>query len=56
MLVPIVNILLGVAAVVAGASGQFSLAGTHNPELLLFAGAAVAALGFFQLIRAMRGR
>jgi hypothetical protein len=54
MFVPILNIILGLAAAIGGATGQWALAGTDSALLLTIAGCCVAALGLFQLIRAMR--
>jgi hypothetical protein len=48
------NILIGLAAVAAGASGRFSLIGTNSSMLLMIAGGALAAYGIFQLVRAKR--
>jgi hypothetical protein len=49
------NLGFGLVAVAAGASGQFQLIGTNSSTLLIAAGAAVAALGVFQLWK-NRGR
>jgi hypothetical protein len=49
------NILFGLAAVAAGASGRFALLGTSSPALLMAAGGALAAFGAYQLLRD-RGR
>ena len=54
MFVPILNIALGVAMVLGGVSGQLSLLGTGSPAALVAVGAVVAALGVFQLVRAIR--
>jgi hypothetical protein len=45
------NLAFGVVAIVAGASGKFSLLGTNSPALLMAAGGVVAALGAFQFWR-----
>lgn len=49
------NIVFGLVAVVAGASGRFALLGTSSPLLLMGAGGALAAFGAYQLWRD-RGR
>ena len=54
MFVPILNIALGIAMVLGGVSGQLSLLGTGSPAALVAVGAVVAALGVFQLVRAIR--
>jgi hypothetical protein len=45
------NILFGVAAIIAGASGRFTLLFTHSPLALMVAGGALAAWGVYQLVR-----
>ena len=54
MLVPILNIALGVAMIIGGASGRLALFGTGSGTALIVVGAVCAALGVFQLIRATR--
>ena len=49
------NLGFGLIAIAAGASGQFVIPGTSNPMYLVIAGAALAALGVFQLWK-NRGR
>jgi hypothetical protein len=49
------NLGFGLVAIVAGASGQFTLLGTNSSILLMVAGGAIAALGVFQLWR-LRGQ
>lgn len=56
MLVPVLNIVLGVAMVIGGASGRLALFGTGSGTALVVVGAVCAALGVFQLIRAARAR
>ena len=56
MLVPILNIVLGVAMVIGGASGRLALLGTGSGTALMVVGAVCAGLGVFQLIRAARAR
>ncbi len=48
------NLFLGIAAVVAGASGQFSLVFTNSSTLLMVFGGVIAAYGIFQIVRARR--
>jgi len=45
------NLILGLVAFAAGASGQFALPGTSSPMPLMIAGGAIALLGAFQLWR-----
>lgn len=54
MLVPILNIVLGVAMVIGGASGRLALLGTGSGTALMVVGGVCAALGVFQLVRAAR--
>jgi hypothetical protein len=54
VLVPILNIVLGAAMVIGGASGRLALLGTGSGTALMVVGAVCAALGLFQLIRAVR--
>jgi hypothetical protein len=49
------NLGFGLVAIVAGATGQFTLLGTNSSMLLIVAGGIVAALGAYQLWR-LRGR
>jgi hypothetical protein len=49
------NLGFGIIAIAAGLSGQFVIPGTSNPMYLVIAGAALAALGVFQLWK-NRGR
>jgi hypothetical protein len=48
------NLAFGLAAVVAGASGRFSLLGTGSPMWLMIAGGALAVFGVYQLASARR--
>lgn len=48
------NVFIGIAAVVAGASGQFSLVFTNSSTLLMAFGGVLAAYGVFQIVRASR--
>ncbi len=45
------NVVFGLAAVAAGASGRFALWGTNSPLLLVVIGGALAAFGGYQLWR-----
>ncbi len=54
MLVPILNIVLGVAMIIGGASGRLALFGTGSGTALMVVGAVCAALGLFQVVRAAR--
>ncbi len=52
--IPVLNIVIGVAVIVGGATGKMSLLGTRSPEALMAVGGVLAAVGVFQLVRAMR--
>ncbi len=54
MLVPILNIVLGIAMVVGGATGQLALLGTSSSTALVIVGAVCAGLGVYQLVRVTR--
>jgi hypothetical protein len=54
VLVPILNIVLGVAMIIGGASGRLALFGTGSGTALMVVGAVCAALGVFQVVRAAR--
>ena len=56
MVVAIFNLAIGLVMLVAGASGELVMLGTSSSPLLAIAGGVVAALGFYQLVRALRGR
>lgn len=56
MLVPIVNIVLGGAMLIGGVTGKLALLGTSSSPALAVAGAVVAALGVYQLVREVRRR
>ncbi|HXN33930.1 MAG TPA: hypothetical protein VN894_18800 [Polyangiaceae bacterium] len=49
------NLGFGLAAVAAGASGQFTLLGTGSTTALVVVGGLLAAFGLIQLVRS-RGR
>jgi len=46
------NLGFGIIGILAGATGEFTLFGTNSTTLLIASGAALAALGVFQLWRA----
>jgi hypothetical protein len=50
------NLLFGLAALAAGASGRFHVIGTNSPALLMIVGGAIAAFGVYQIVRAKRPR
>ena len=50
------NLGFGLVAVVAGASGQFTLFGTGSSTLLVVAGGILAAFGLVQVVRSRRQR
>ena len=56
MLVPILNVVLGAAMIIGGASGRLALLGTGSGSALVVVGGVCAALGLYQLIRAARAR
>ena len=56
MLVPILNIVLGVAMIIGGASGRLALFGTGSGAALMVVGAVCAALGVYQVVRTVRAR
>jgi hypothetical protein len=51
---PILNILIGAGLAVAGLTGNLVLRGTDSGPLLAIVGAALAAYGVYQLVRARR--
>jgi hypothetical protein len=48
------NLVFGLVAVVAGASGRFTLFGMGSSTALTVAGALLAAFGLVQLVRSRR--
>jgi uncharacterized membrane protein HdeD (DUF308 family) len=56
MVIPILNILVGVAMIIGGASGQLALFGTSSTTAVMAVGAVVAVIGVLQLVRNLRGR
>jgi hypothetical protein len=56
VLVPILNVALGAAMIIGGASGRLALFGTGSGTALIVVGAVCALLGVVQLIRAAKAR
>ncbi len=56
MLIPIINIALGLILVIGGATGKLGLAGSSNQTIPIVVGAAVAIYGVIQAVRAARRR
>jgi hypothetical protein len=56
MFVPILNILIGAAMVLGGASGHLALLGTGSSTAIMVVGGVVIALGVFQLVRSMSNK
>jgi hypothetical protein len=52
----ILNAIIGIAAVLGGASGRFQLPVSHGSEILMLFGGLVLALGAYQIIQAARGK
>jgi len=50
-LVPIINIVVGVACIVGGATGKLALFGTNSGVAMMVAGSVGVGLGVFQLWR-----
>ena len=48
------NIVMGLAAIAAGASGQFSLIGTNSTVALIVLGAVFVVWGIIQIVRTRR--
>jgi hypothetical protein len=48
------NLVIGLLAVVAGASGRFALIGTHSSTALVVIGGCIAALGLYQLVKSRK--
>lgn len=48
------NLVFGLAALAAGASGQFHFIGTNSSTLLMIVGGAIAAFGAYQVVRAKK--
>ena len=48
------NIIFGLIAIAAGASGRFHLIGTQSPMALIVLGAAITLFGLYQFIRSKR--
>jgi UDP-N-acetylmuramyl pentapeptide phosphotransferase/UDP-N-acetylglucosamine-1-phosphate transferase len=54
MVIPILNILVGAALVLGGATGKVALLGTQNTTAIMAVGGVVIAIGIYQLVRTMR--
>lgn len=54
MVIPILNILAGVALVLGGATGRLALFGTDSTTAIMAVGGVISAIGIFQLVRAMK--
>lgn len=54
MVIPILNILAGVALVLGGVSGRLALFGTNSSGAIMAVGGVIAAIGIFQLVRAVK--
>jgi hypothetical protein len=50
------NIVLGLLAVAAGASGKFALIGTGSTKALIAVGGVIALIGVIQLVRSYRAK
>ena len=48
------NIVMGLAAIAAGASGQFSLIGTNSSVALIVLGVVFVVWGIIQIVRQRR--
>jgi hypothetical protein len=48
------NLVIGLLAVGAGASGRFALIGTHSSTALVVIGGCIAALGLYQLVKSRK--
>jgi hypothetical protein len=56
MLVPVINLLIGAALIVGGATGRLALFGTSSTGAAVAVGGVIAAFGLYQLVSAMRRR
>ena len=56
MLIPIINLVVGGALIIGGAMGELTFFGTNSTTAAIAVGAAIAALGIYQLIQNARGR
>ena len=52
----IINIIVGIAFVIAGLSGKFALLGTDSPKALAAVGLIPIAMGIYQLLQHTKGR
>ena len=56
MTTAILNIVVGVALVLAGASGRFTLFGTNSGTALMAVGGVIIVIGIYQLVKTMKTR
>ena len=56
MTIAILNILIGVAMILGGASGRFTLLGTNSGTLLMAVGGVIVVIGVYQLARNIKPR
>ena len=56
MTIAILNILIGVAMVLGGASGRFTLLGTNSGTALMGIGGVIIVIGIYQLAKNIKTR
>jgi hypothetical protein len=56
VVIPALNIAIGAALALGGATGRLTFIGTNSSGLLIAAGAVIAGIGIIQLVKAARGR
>lgn len=56
MTIAILNILIGVAMVLGGVSGRFTLLGTNSGTLLMAVGGVIIVIGIYQLAKNIKPR
>ena len=54
MLVPIINVVLGLILIVGGASGELGLLGSSSQTVPVIAGVAITIYGVIQVVREVR--
>ena len=54
MLVPVINIFLGLVLIVGGASGELGLLGSSSQTIPIIAGVAIVGYGIIQVAREVR--
>ena len=52
----VLNAIIGIAAVLGGASGRFRLPVDHGDKVLMIFGGLVLALGAYQIVQAARNK